>query len=100
MIIFTNILIWKKLEYNSVKRMGAKNTYLCVQGGELKKSKSLVSLVQNQQIIPKIEKIRSSNTNILFRDTEINKKDILEKQKITTSGREEIKSQSKCYRPN
>lgn len=49
--------------------------------------------MQSQQIIPKIEKTRSSNTSMLFRDMEINKKDTLEKQKITTSGRDEIKSQ-------
>lgn len=64
-----------------MKRMRAKNTYLCVQGRELKKSKSLASLVQNQQIIPKTEKTRSSKTSMLFRDTEKNKKDIPEKQK-------------------
>ena len=64
-----------------MKIMWAKNTYLCVQGRELKKSKSLASLVQNQQIIPKTEKTRSSNTSMLFRDMEINKKDIPEKQK-------------------
>ena len=65
-----------------MKRMGAKNIYLCVQGRELKKSKSLAkSLVQNQQKIPKTEKTRSSNTSMFFRDMEINKKDIPEKQK-------------------